>query len=144
MQFFTIEKPTPPKALLLANSLLEINNEELERRIQAHIEGFRRFWFSSDGTTPDEIAEALGNKGVLFYELSILNITHILSALVLAGLDINAIFPPSCYTPIRPIIKHADGTITIEPAPVQPEYTYIMFDDITDGEQIECELTEEI
>lgn len=136
MPVFDIKLPQPPTALIDAVNILQRFNDEITHRIEVHRETFRIFWYPTDGTTPDEIIEQMGNRAGMFYALSQESIRDIITGLTIAGLNPDDYFPPVCYTPPREILVNPDGTATIAPIPSPPPDATIYVDNAETGEEL--------
>lgn len=114
--------PTPPetpKDVQVATGLLAGVNQELQRRVQIHIQNFDYLWNRGEGEpTADQIIAAMGTNAAKFFALASLSANQIDEAAKLVGKTIDDFIPPSKYVPPATVIPNADGTVTLQwPAP---------------------------
>lgn len=136
MAVFDIKLPKPSVALIDAINILQRLNDEIQHRIEVHKDTFRIFWFPTDGTTPDEIVEQMGNKAALFYALSQESVRHIKETLKISGLNQDDYLPLSSYIPPREVIINEDGTATLKPIPPAKPNDNIYVDNSEAGEEL--------
>lgn len=106
--------PAIPPAQAAFNDLAQRINIEIARRVGVHTELWALFW-NNPAATPQQIADAAGNKAALFFAISAENIQHINNLAAKVG-KTAADFMPShlLSTPTRVTINQ-DGTVTITP-----------------------------
>lgn len=111
-----ITGPQISPATQVAKIITDEMNQEFDQRILLHRRLFTLFWRNSEAT-PDQIAAALGNQAVRLFQLSRENIEHIDRLATLLGKDVADYIPAEDRIPPRTVTPHADGTVTIAPAP---------------------------
>lgn len=112
MSLIDIEQPQRNVAKEIADGLLAAMNAEAERRAGIQRDSYRAFWNSSEAT-PQQIAEAMGNRAGLFFALASENVQHISRSAAIVGKTLAEFIQSEDYTPPVHITYHQDGTVTI-------------------------------
>jgi hypothetical protein len=109
-----IPPPTRPEAERVAEELLAGLNAELARRVEHHAAGFSLFWDSE--ATPDAIAEALGENGKLFLDLSKENLRNIANIAAMVEKTLDDAIAPAHYQSRRPLTLDGNRIVIAPPA----------------------------
>lgn len=112
MALLEIEQPSRDIPKEIATTLLQAMNAEAERRAGIQRDSYNAFWHSPEAT-PQQIADAMGDRAGLFFALAGENVTHIARSAAIVGKTLGEFLQPSEYTPPVAIEYHADGTVTI-------------------------------
>lgn len=112
MALLEIDQPQRNIPQEIAATLLQAMNAEAERRAGIQRDSYNAFWNSSEAT-PQQIADAMGNKAGLFFALASENVTHIARAAAVVGKTLGDFLQPSEYAPPVAIEYHENGTVTI-------------------------------
>lgn len=115
MTFIPIEQPQRNIPQEIAATLLAAMNAEAERRAGIQRDSYHAFWHSSEAT-PQQIADAMGNRAGLFFALASENVQHIARSAAIVGKTLGDFLAPTEYVPPVPITYHDDGTVTIREA----------------------------
>jgi hypothetical protein len=112
MSLLDFEQPTRDIPKEIAATLLQAMNAEADRRAGIQRDSYNAFWHSKEAT-PQQIADAMGDKAGLFFSLASENVTHIARAAAVVGKSLGDFLQPNEYVPPVAITYHADGTVTI-------------------------------
>jgi len=112
MSLLDFEQPPRDIPKEIAATLLSAMNAEADRRAGIQRDSYNAFWHS-DEATPQQIADAMGNRAGLFFALASENVTHIARSAAVVGKTLADFLEPSEYVPPVAIEYHADGTVTI-------------------------------
>lgn len=112
MALLEIDQPQRDIPQEIATTLLQAMNAEAERRAGIQRDSYNAFWHSTEAT-PQQIADAMGNRAGLFFSLASENVQHIARAAAVVGKSISDFLQPSEYVPPVAIEYHEDGTVTI-------------------------------
>jgi hypothetical protein len=112
MALLDIEQPQRDIPKEIAATLLQAMNAEAERRAGIQRDSYNAFWHSTEAT-PQQIADAMGNRAGLFFALASENVTHIARSATVVGKTLGDFLQPEEYVPPVEITYHEDGTVTI-------------------------------
>ena len=112
MRLLDIQPPQRNIPEEIADTLLHAMNAEADRRAGIQRDSYNAFWHSTEAT-PQQIADAMGNRAGLFFALASENVTHIARAAAVVGKTLGDFLQPNEYAPPVPITYHEDGTVTI-------------------------------
>jgi uncharacterized protein YdbL (DUF1318 family) len=112
MALLDFEQPPRDIPKEIAATLLQAMNAEADRRAGIQRDSYNAFWHSTEAT-PQQIADAMGNRAGLFFALASENVTHIARAAAVVGKELGEFLQTSEYVPPVAITYHEDGTVTI-------------------------------
>lgn len=110
---FPDPRPVATPAQQAAAELLATVDKELQRRATEHEDGWRAFWEPAGGITTQQIADAMGDDGGLWLQLSRANLEHIATYAGMVGRTLDDYLPTECQSSLHPVAVNPDGSLTI-------------------------------
>lgn len=104
-----------PYSQVVAETLLQRLNTELEARARAHKQAYSEFWDSPEAT-PDAILEAMGNRAALWLACAVESVSHIGRLATLVGKSVTDFIPPEQFMPRSAFVLGVGGNVTLEPS----------------------------
>jgi len=110
--FQTQPIPSPTQAQLAADELLRNVRQELDRRANEHIDGWRAFWEQA-GADPQAIADAMNGDAVRWFTLARKNLEHIATYAQMVGKTLDDYVPQKYQSSPVPVTFLASGYVQI-------------------------------